>query len=301
MSATAASLTTLHGVAECIVALPYQLGYRPQRSLVLVCLGPGGSTGSNSVRAVVTLTARVDLPLPGQEQGVLNAVLPALRRSETCGIIAVVVDDEGTGSAHTRFLGQVAAAARVEHVEVCALAQVCGDRWLSIPVCEQRLPTRGDVQVDPGASQTPATDGWLALPAASDVPGVATYVLTGRAPLSERQALAQVFRRSESDLAVATAAHTARLRRDRGGSPLRTEVLTGAARALGLVVHSQGGALPTGLSASDLACCALALEQVVFRDAVLEVLAPGLLGSAGIAPPVLSAVRSHVGTPPADE
>ncbi len=300
MSAAARSLTTLHGVAECIVTVPYQLGYHPHCSLVLICLGPGQTTGSRSGRAALTLTARVDLPAPGQEPMVLDALLPALRRSETCGMIAIVFDDDRTYAAPMRLLGVLTAAALTEHVEVAALARVCGDRWLSIPVCDQKAVGRADAPVHPESRRSPTPNGWLALPAASDVPGVANYVLAGRSPLSDRQALAQVFGRSKGDLASGTTAHTARLRGDHGESPLRAEVLTGAARALGLVVRSQGGALPAGLTPSDLACCALALEQVLFRDAVLEVLSGGLSGPAGAAQPVLSALRSQLGRPAPD-
>ncbi|MGB5951739.1 MAG: DUF4192 family protein, partial [Ornithinimicrobium sp.] len=87
MSLTSAPESAFHGLPELIVALPYQLGYRPVQSLVLVCLGPIEVGGLTLCKGKVELTARVDLPSPGSDHRVLEAIVVALRRPQTRAVL----------------------------------------------------------------------------------------------------------------------------------------------------------------------------------------------------------------------
>lgn len=286
MSVLPSPTNTVHGLAEWIVALPYQLGYRPTRSLVLACLGAGVETGSGSTR-IAPLTARVDLPAPGDEQQVLDAISAPLRRPETQAAIAVIFDDDPGAPVHSEFLDQVAVVATAHGADLCVRAQVCGASWV-------HLPSAGAV---PSVRQRV---GWRPLPASHDVPAIAAYVLAGRSPLQAREHVAEVFRRSDGHLAAAAAQEYAAMRSSGAALGRSPTVRDQALRTLRNVIQAEGASLPAGLTAADVASVAIALNDIGWRDALLEVLSAGRLGPAGQPPARLTSMRHSLAVPGAD-
>ncbi len=254
-SATGSS--TLHGLAEAITTVPYQIGYHPTASLVAMCVrGTEPAPASTpSARGEVVLTARVDLVPPGDHALVMAALEPALNRQET-DMVVLVAFEEGPGATldGTALLVDVSELARSYDVTVLACARVRGRQWC--PLDEKGRPA-----------------SWLELPAAEDVRSVADHVLAGRAPAPDRRAVEALLRPKCQDLADSVARECAdRLSRVRGSTDENRDTKTRAARTL--------AALMTGLSdddggvgeltAGDVVCTIEALDELGFRDAVLS-------------------------------
>lgn len=245
--------STLHGLAHSIAALPYQLGYRPTASLVLLCMGAvapvGGSRGR--VRGSVTLVARVDLARPGDPGSVVAALEPALCRHDVTSVVALAFEDGVAEPANAMStLREVAEAAARYGVSVVASARVFGQRFAVLD--------------DGGRTST-----WEDLPADGDVPAIADYVLAGRAPAPNRAALASVLRPPERAFACAVQRHM-RL----GARVCARE----AARIISAVITA-----PTSraldVEPGEVACVAQALHETVIRDAVLSRLSQPLAQS----------------------
>ncbi|MCE0488222.1 DUF4192 domain-containing protein [Ornithinimicrobium sediminis] len=246
--------STVRGTAESIVALPYQLGYQPQHSLVMVCLEQRpGRPGSG----FVTLTARVDLA--PERESVTDALAVALRQARP-DVVLLIAFEEGDDDA-TELLRAAEALAQREGAVVDRAARVRGGRWLSLD--------------EPDGSQP----HWRELPAAEDVPVVADFVLQGRSPLPDRQSLCDAFR-AFRPLVAAAAEEDLRLRCDAEAVPCDAE---SALSLLGEVLREQGSGMPE-LSPARVVDLALLLHDVLIRDAVLAVLAPGLLRLSDLPP-----------------
>ncbi len=242
--------STIHGLAHSIVVLPYQLGYRPTASLVLLCMGTVTPVGASSgrVRGSVTLVARVDLPTSGAPESVVAGIEPALSRTDVTSVVALAFEDgpdEVTNAAST--LRWVADAAGTHDVSVVASARVRGQRFAA---------------VDEGGR----TGTWEDLPADGDVPAIADYVLAGRAPAPDRAAVESVLR--PRDAAYASAV------RSRMGGYARVRARE-AARTISTVI-SQPDGRALDLEPEEVACVALALHETTVRDAVLSRLSPPL-------------------------
>ncbi len=242
--------STIHGLAHSIVVLPYQLGYRPTASLVLLCMGTVASVvgSSGRVRGSVTLVARVDLPTSGHHESVVAAIEPALSRTDVTSLVALAFEDgppQVTNAALT--LRRVADAAATHTVTVVASARVRGQRFAT---------------VDEGGR----TGGWEDLPADSDVPAIADYVLAGRAPAPDRAAVESVLRPADAAYASAVRSHMCPDARVRARE---------AARIISTVITEPGGQA-LDLEPDQVACVALALHETTVRDAVLSRLSPPL-------------------------
>ena len=156
---------TVRGIAEIIATLPYQLGYRPAGSLVLIGL----------CRASLGVVQRVDLPsgpvrpTVQEASAVLLDCVRAMSRADATGAVVLAFEEhDGQG------LTMVAAAAAVlRHagLELVDTVVVRGARWWSVPATDPAPPSG-----DPGS----------AVPAPEDVPAVAQLVLRGRGVLADR-------------------------------------------------------------------------------------------------------------------
>ncbi|MGB3257043.1 MAG: DUF4192 domain-containing protein [Ornithinimicrobium sp.] len=256
-----ADSTTLHGVAEVIALVPYQIGYHPTASLVAVCVQrtPSSSSSMPSARGVVVMTARVDLVPPVEHALTLAALEPALLRTET-DMVILISFEEGPGPTldGTELLAAVAERARSYGVSVVGCARVRGRRWRPL---------------DAGSH----TDAWLDLPASADVRAVADYVLAGRAPARDRRAVEALLRPARHDLAEAVARGCAEQAPDVPPDKGEGQDPRGrAARTLASLLTEPS--VPDGrvddLDAAELVCAIEALDSLAFRDAVLSVLVP---------------------------
>jgi hypothetical protein len=233
---------TLRGPDDVVAALPYQLGYHPSESVVLVAIEGG----------CVALVARCDLPPPGAEPRAAAAlVAPVLR--ERFDAVVLVGYEEAEQAGEPLLLVLVEQLERAG-VQVLDVAVVRGGRRFS-PLCD-------DEGCCPGAGVP------LADPA--DVPAVAELVALGRAPLATRGDVPGLV---EPDPAVA--GRVAGLLGRRVGPPRRDT----AVRAWSRVLDPAAGELhlPPSWPPRVVADAAEALADIPVRDALVGWLAPGVL------------------------
>ncbi len=247
---------TLRGPGDVVAALPYQLGYHPTESVVLVALAAGR----------VGLTARCDLP-PDHAgvAAVVRALLEPLLRERPDAV--VLVGYERVPESSHAVLTALVEALEVEHLEVLAVDVVRDGRRYS-PVCaEPCCPPEG-----------------VPLPDPADVPAVAELVALGRAPLASRADVAALV---EPDGTIAVRVGEQLVRRPR---PARGDVAVRAwARVLAPPADSLSGpAAPPPWQPRVVAAAAGALADVAVRDALIGWLAPGVLPRESLEPAVVA-------------
>lgn len=252
--------STVRGIAENIVVLPYQLGYRPRRSVVIVCLRQHQQRRSRPT-GVVQLIARTDLDPPGGAPVVLEALRVALQRARPDVVVVIAFEDQQDDA--TLLLRQAHALAEVHRVHVAELARVREGTWCAVP-----------------GPEGPCS-GWQRLPAEADVPIVADYVLRGRSPVAGREVVVGLFA-SRRPLLRAVVAAEIDARACSGPGSVDAER---AMELLGQVLRAQGMDLPV-LDAPVLADLALTLHDVTHRDAVLARTAPGVMRLSDVPPEV---------------
>lgn len=251
----AESFSTVRGIAESIVALPYQLGYRPERSLVVICLDhhpgrPGRATG------MVTMTARADLEPPGGQEVVLAAIDAALARARP--EVVCFIAFEGPQDDTTDLLARVSDLAERRGAGVDRAVRVRDGSWIPLEEPDGTDPV------------------WRALPADEDVPVVADYVLQGRSPLPTRSQLGDLLRTSRPLLTSAVGAEIARrLTAAPPGSGLSGDEEV-ALSVLASVLSMPGEELPDITTAGFVDLVSVSFD-VLLRDAVLARLAPGVM------------------------
>lgn len=252
-TSTEPQTSTIHGLAHSIAALPYQLGYSPTASLVLICMGPAAAVrmGSGRVRGAVIMIARIDLGLPARPSTAVIGLDPALRRDDVASVAALVFEDgsEDNNDASST-LRALAAEAAAHSVTVVARARVRNGQFATVDDCG-------------------VTGPWLNVPEAGDVPAIADYVLAGHAPAQDRAALESMLIPSDADVAEAVTAH---LRAGTRGDPRE------AARTLATVL-TDPTCKPTQLDPRDIANLGSALGDLQVRDALLARLSPTLAHS----------------------
>lgn len=246
--------TTIHGLGQSIAALPYQLGYRPTISLVMLCMGPPEpvKSGSGRVRGSVTLIARVDLGPSSQQANCVAGLEPALRRGDVASVVALAFEDGGNGEFDDKInatpaLCHLVDVATSHSVAVVASARVRNGRFATVDAFGQR-------------------GVWEELPHDGDVPVIAEYVMAGKAPARDRASVESVLRPVDEAFAEAVAAC------------VRTDTAAGAREAARIVstVIKDPQCRPVSLEPRDVAGVALALRDVQVRDAVLSRLSPPL-------------------------
>ncbi|MGC1209458.1 MAG: DUF4192 family protein [Ornithinimicrobium sp.] len=268
---------TLHGLAQAIVAVPYQIGYYPTASLVALCMQAGQMAASAPIqRGQVVLTARVDLSGPQEQEQVLAAIEPALARADT-RMVVFIAFEQGRGDPcnTSELLGQATALAHSHGAVVMAAARVRGRRWHLVTNPESARSA--DASGLAGCAQAREPDGrWQDLPAAEDVPMVAEYVLAGRSPAPDRRSVEGLLRPTCPELARSVAQlhleTTVSARAEQMGTQ---ETRLRAAQLLSVLIN--GGveqSEPSGLDAVDLVATIDALDDLRFRDSVLSAIIP---------------------------
>ena len=148
---------TLRGPGDVVAILPYQLGYHPRDSVVVISLR-GKRVG---------LVARTDLPPEEHVDEVVSTLMgPLVRDGATSVIVVGYEDDPDTSQPLLLALVEQLERAGIDVVDVAVVRD--GRRYS--PICsEPCCPPDG-----------------VALPDPADVPGVAEYVALGRSPLRSR-------------------------------------------------------------------------------------------------------------------
>ncbi len=244
--------------AHLAVLLPYQLGYHPRSSVVLVALH-GKRIG---------MVQRHDL-VQGEEvcAGLARRSVEMVVREQAGALLLVSYEDEEGESAPLRQA--LARAAREADVEVGDQIVVRGGRWYST---QGGAPPQG-----------------LPMPRPEDVPGVAAFVGAGVAPFASREALvADVIPPRDPARAREVGVHLAGLGRAPGtgtfgGGPTRPRTAwhedpVATIRSWQRLLDPRQEAVPVAeLSDDELARIVASLDDVHLRDALMAVLAPGTL------------------------
>lgn len=161
------SSTVLRHPVDLIATIPYQLGFHPDASLVVVYLHRGR----------VGAVQRIDLPEPGSPEGGRVGSAPAvalLVRQRPDAVILVGYEDQAHSSARLRSW----------------LRYRCRD--LGIAVSSELVVTDGRWRVA-GPQQEQGSD-WQEVPAAGDVAAVAEWVGLGIVPWPDRESLVRSLR-----------------------------------------------------------------------------------------------------------
>ena len=249
---------TLRGPGDVVAILPYQLGYHPRDSVVVISLR-GKRVG---------LVARADLPPePFVGKVVASLVGPLVRDGATSVIVVGYEDDPDTSQPLLLALVDQLEQAGIDVVDVAVVRD--GRRYS--PVCsEPCCPPAG-----------------VALPDPADVPGVAEYVALGRSPLRSRADVeGLVAAESWRCLGVARAvASRARMPRRR-----RRSVAAWSA----LLDRGEKGGRP--LDRAVVADLALGLADIPWRDGLIAWLVPTVLPTDKIDRTVLALLGSALPT-----
>ena len=185
----------LRGTDHLLGSLPHLLGYRPGRSVVVMASTPADGARSGLRRAVVRMTARLDLPAADDAlDAVLGLLQPLSRLARDAG--------DGPVLLHTFVLEadeEVAAA-------VCAAVACLADE-VGVVLHDLVLVRDGDylALVAGGADDLDGQARWLPVPAPADVPAVADLVLMGRSVVDSREVVAAGVRHRDERAAAATA------------------------------------------------------------------------------------------------
>ncbi len=236
---------------EIIALLPYELGYHPRDSLVLIGVRAGR----------LGLRARVDLPEPGDAADLVASVLPPFVESDAGELVAIGY--ESAPGAARPVLAEVDRACHRLGFGICASMVVRDGRWFSLdchdPTC---CPPEG-----------------RPLPTPDEVPAVAEFVAREVRPFADRAALVDSLRPDRPLLAAAVEAEAAAWFPSWAGpfgrsSDSRT-VLDAWSRVLD--TSDDAGAV-ADLGARALAVAAASLVDLDLRDGLIAWLCPGLFG-----------------------
>lgn len=249
---------TLRGPGDVVGILPYQLGYHPHDSVVVVSLR-GRRVG---------LVARADLPPDEHVDEVVSTLMGPLVRDGATSVI--VVGYEGDPEASRPLLVALVEQLERAGIQVVDVPVVRDGRRYSAVCSERCCPPEG-----------------IALPDPADVPGVAEYVALGRAPLRSRSAVEGLVDpevwRCEGVAGAVTARRRMRRLRRRSAAAWSTVLAPGEA----------GRRPPDRTAVADLA---LGLADVPWRDGLIAWLAPSVLPTGSIDGETVVLLRSTLPT-----
>ncbi|WP_298748078.1 DUF4192 domain-containing protein [uncultured Serinicoccus sp.] len=191
----------LSGAGQLLAVLPHLLGYRPERSIVVVALSldPRGTLGR------VVFTGRLDLPAtPDLRMGLQQlrfAVQQAADGSSGPTLLAVFGHDLPTGPDgevdRSAVEGLLAASRRLADDTGCHVHDL-------VLVRDTDSGRQMRAVVADGEDVTRQEQCWCPAPSAPDVPAAADLVLSGRAVLPSRAAVAASVRRRDEEASRAT-------------------------------------------------------------------------------------------------
>lgn len=237
---------------EMAVSIPYQLGFHPAQSIVVVALH-GKRLGG---------IVRLDIPPGPLAADAARSVYRTLSARGLPDAVLLLGYERVSGEA-TSALVAFAEEAFGADMSVCDV-QAVHDGTISEVVLHRGRRARGRML----ASRGPAR----ALPHPSQVPAVADFVALGAVALPSREALEDLLEPGEQPAQVTRVSQVAEeLDRLGGRLPGRGSAL----RAWGR--HLRRGVLPGGLPARDIAVMVAVLADREVRDSLLAWLCPGLI------------------------
>ncbi|HYO85622.1 MAG TPA: DUF4192 domain-containing protein [Dermatophilaceae bacterium] len=266
--------------ADLLAVVPYQLGFYPRASVVIVCL--------DAADRVVGMI-RIDTgPLPPPPGSAEVAAVAALLRRQAGGLVILGFEEaQGSSDAVRCWLARLAADGGVA---VVAHLVVRDGRWWDVEC------------VDPTCCPAPGRP----VPPPARVSVVAEWVGRGVAPLADRAAVARQLdsgpRAAEVAVALSRQRSPYQARAHSSAHPGdRPPDGDGAAAPAWEAILDPGGRHPPvrALPAHLLAAAALALQGTEHRDAVICWLAPDLV-PPDLAPPDrgCSPLSRMLGEPP---
>lgn len=249
---------TLRSPGEVVAILPYQLGYHPRDSVVVISLR-GKQVG---------LVARADLPPERFVGKVVSSLMGPLVRDGATSVIVMGYED--TPDASQLLLLALVEQLEQARIDVTDVAVVRDGRRYS-PICsEPCCPPEG-----------------VALPDPADVPGVAEYVALGRSPLRSRADVEGLVAPEPWRCLGVARAVASRARMPRGR---RRSVAAWSA----LLDRGEKGRRP--LDRLAVADVALGLADIPWRDGLIAWLVPEVLPAESIDRSVLALLSSALPT-----
>jgi hypothetical protein len=258
---------TLTSPESLLAVLPYQLGYHPDRSVVVVAM----------LERRIGPMARIDLvPEDTIDEAVPMILRPLLRLAPTGLFVAGYESEVGESKA---LVDAVVAAAWSSKLPILEALVVHGDTWRSV------LP-RDEGELSPAGT----------IPPPEDVPVVSELVAEGCSPLASRAALASCVA-ADPVLAAAVAAAAAA-----GATTASHEAATARRSGLWarLAAAADGDIALAGWMPDEIAHLAQSLRDAEWRDALIAVLGGGSWGEAleDAVRDEIEAVRTALGPDP---
>jgi hypothetical protein len=251
---------------ELLAVVPYVLGFKPSRSIVVLCLRDHR----------LGLTQRLDLPLPEHAHRVASALMPSLIREEPDSVILVGFENRA-GESLPAIEALTEALAR-HSMQIHDRLIVRNGRWRSMDCSNTNC--------------CPAEGALLA--EAADVSGVtAEFVGRGVAPHPDREALAAQLEPSPQAEDVDALVRSLLLDRVEATSSITREAMFASwMRILDISVTA-----PT-ITSQNAALAAISLLDVEVRDGLVACLCPGALALQELSEEVqelLSALEEGLG------
>jgi hypothetical protein len=245
----------LGGPSDILAVLPYQLGFHPRESLVVVTLH-GTRMG---------LVQRIDLPPPEHAGAAVQAMLPPLLREAPDGVLLLGFE-RAEGDA-LPLITTMTEACREAGLAVRDQILVRGGRWFSLGCTDRACcPLEG-----------------RPLPQPHEVPAVAEFVGREISPMADRAALADRLRPAGPPAADAVGACaddwlTARRAAYDGTTAAFHDVRRRELQVWATVLRCRDGDGPMPeLAPPELARLAVSLTDVDIRDALVAWICPGAL------------------------
>ncbi len=247
-----------------LATLPYQLGFHPRRSVVVV----------GFVDKQIHLVARLDVtPDPAQADAMAQDLVEAMLRAHLDGAFVVGYEDvRGESQVLSDAFVDAAEGTRISLVDRLVVHE---GRWSGLLcTCCRELP----------------------LPAAPDVPAVADFVALGHTALASREELGQLVapdddRPEDLQAAIRTCLTEAPHGRDRPWD----ERCISAWADLVEGVHDRGS-----IPVEELSLLLASLRDRTLRDALLAALCPGSLPSHAVDPRLVPLLARRFGLECAD-
>ncbi len=250
---------------DLVKVVPYQLGYHPDHSLVLIGLR----------RKQIGIVQRLDLPTLPHDCGAAATLMAGHLQADGCtaGVIVVYEDLEGEGAAAGEALARRLRADRIDVVEHVVVRNE-----------QVFFPAMGEQASRPVAG--------VALPPDDQVPAIADFVAVGRRPAPSRTALDERIAPEEGPLRERVRVAAVRLASVR---PVRTN----RAKAMSdwgsfLDVRDQAwfsGPLPSAAAAARMGH---SLRDLALRDVLTACLCPGTLELEVFEPELQALARAHL-------
>jgi hypothetical protein len=260
----------LRGPADVVAVLPYQLGYHPQDSIVVVALHD----------RAVGLIERIDLPAPEHAEEAAGVLVPPLLRDRPEAVL--LVGYETAEGSSRPVLDALRRLATEVDLDVLDRLVVRDGRWFAIDCADTCCPSDG-------------------LPVqAADTPAVAEYVGLEVSPLTGRSAIAELV---DADPALAEAVGAA-LGALGSADPAQLDSDLSDARRLralsgwSVVCDVTGDAVEIeDLDPTQVALLVQSLGDLELRDGLVAWLCPGSLPLDCLPPDLLDALRCTLPTP----